>query len=636
MTYNNSDNNRPSGSNTGYRTDNRGRNSNSSGYNRNNNNRRPYNNRNSSNYRGNRNNNQGQNGGTFNDALRQDQPVGELATDTLRVIPLGGQGETGRHSWVYEYNEEIIIVDAGWGLVPHGLKGGVDLLLQNIEYLKEKQTKIKALVLSNSNLEYSANCIKLIQELNIQEVYMPALVQELYAQELNNIKSLKVNTIKNTEEFKVGEEFTIKPLAMAFNSPDSYGFLVKTKTSKVFYTSGWKVDHCPPVKKFATNLQETIEHLTHEQVDLLISHSLNTLEEGYSPSESAMQGKIDNLLEKAKSRVIAITSRNYIHRIQVFINSAIKYNKKLCLFNKELQDLYSICNKLNYFEGTDKIKLIKPQDIKKSKDNNLLVLISQIESNILEPMFTLGGDGYEDLSLQIDDIVALAADKPLGTTRKIAKAIDDIIAKGGQVAPPGLHVNSFAGQEELKFMYNLARPKYFLPAGGEVRELVHHGELFATCGLNASNILIVDNGNAIEFNNSKSTIEITGKVPAAPLFYSQESDIPMNNRSLEERQQLSQDGMVTIGIAIDSKKLQIVSDVYIQTVGNGFHGSDDWVEIEDALKTDVQEIIKKALLTGHSDKNLLVRLVKEVFNKKTREGLGMFSPILSVSVQDIA
>lgn len=627
MTYNR-DNNRRSGV---YRSATRT----SSGYR--NNNYRGNNRNNNGNYRNNRDN-KNSGAGTFNDALRQDQPVGQLKADTLRIIPLGGQGEIGRHSWIYEYNDEIIIVDAGWGLVPHGLKGGVDLLLQNLDYLKENQKKIQALVLSNSNLEYSANCIKVLQELEVKEVYLSSLVKEIYSQELEDLNSkygLKVHTLENIKEFTIGKEFSVKPLSMAFNSPDSFGFLIKTATSKVFYTSGWKIDHTPPVKQFATNLQETIANLTHEQVDLLISHSLNTAEEGYTPSESSLQSKIDNLLEKAKSRVIAVTSRNYIHRIQLFINSAVKHNKKLCLFNKELQETYDVCKKLNYLENTDQLQLISPQEINKLKDKDVVILISQVESNILDPLFILGEEGYDDLTIQDGDMVALSADKPLGTTRRLANALDKIIAKGAQVVPPGLHVNSFAGQEELKFMYNLARPKYFLPAGGEVRELVLHGELLASCGLSPEKILIVDNGNALEFNSENKSVDITGKVSAPPLFFSQESDIPMNNRSLEERQQLSQDGMVTIGLAVDSKKLQIVSEVIIQTVGNGFHGSDDWVELEDSLKNDIKEIVRKALMTGHSDKNLLTRLVREVFNKKTRESLGMFSPILTVSVQDI-
>lgn len=603
--------------------------------------------------RGNYNRNRNSSGGRYNSDNRdrknhhsssdnrvfQDlgsKAVPELATDTLRMIPLGGQGESGRNSWIFQEQEEILLVDSGIGSAPHGLKGGVEMILPNLQYLKDNQSIIKGLVITNCHFDYSGNALNIIKELEIKDIYVPALFYELNKDQIPD--TTKVHILQNNKKCQVGSKFWITPIHVAFNMVNAFSVLIESEFCRVFMSSGFKVDHLPPMFETRSNLSNLIQNVSTQGVDIYIGSSVNAEVDGYSASESSVQDKLNLLCSQSKGRVVGVTCIDYVQRIQAFFTAAIESNRKVCLVGDKLNKLVQAVQKLGYWEDFDKVSFVEESALKKIKQpNQVLILQTTQESDVLQPLISYA-DQCSDIHLSEGDTIVLSANQPLGTTRVLANIIDKLFKQGIQVVGgkrAGVHVDANAAKEELKFMYNVTKPRYFVPTNGEIRQLVAHAELMAKCHMNPQNILIIDNGNTIDYNKQSQKASLVGKVSSAPVFYSKTLEVPMNNKSIEERQTLITEGLIVIGIAIDSKNLQIMSKPTIYSIGNGFNGSSTWDELVQTLEKNILAIVQKALSAGQNDPSLIRRLIQEVFNKKTKEKVGMFTPILSIQVQDI-
>ena len=561
----------------------------------------------------------------------------ELLKGQLRLLPIGGQCESGRNAWYFEQDSEIILIDAGLGFMPHGFKGGADCTLPNLTYLEENKDRIKALLISNSHEEYSGNLINFIQVLDLKEVYLPEILAKVYKQELALFPELKVNILEPNKTYKIGTSFEINPFTITFIGADSFSFLITTSNHRTFYTGPFKIDHMPSIRKGQTDIQNIANLVTEKGVDILISNSTNVESMGYTGSEASVNKKLIEVFEAAPGRVITLLNACATHRLASLIQSAIKAKRKICLLNETLQNWYKAAVECKYFDFPKEL-FITVKDLNKTTNKDILILIGTEENSLLKPFIDLSYKKHPDISLIEGDGIILSGNPPLGTSRLIANAVDQLFLQGVHVIggrEAGVHAQSYAAQEELKFMYNLTRPKYCLPAHGESRQLVLHSELLAHCGVETKNIIIVDNGSIVDFDSVQNKVEITGKVASQAVFFNRVKDSSLNTQSIEERRSLSEDGVMTIVLVINSLDKKLIAGPFINMFGNSFNTDTDWPRVKDLILSDVKQMVIKSLSQGQTDFVVLRRFAHDIISRRIREKYGMSMPVLSIVIQEV-
>jgi ribonuclease J len=558
-----------------------------------------------------------------------------LLPGKIRVVPVGGQGELGRSCWIFEQENEIVIVDAGVGFVPHGVKGGVDLILPNIDYLLENKNKITGLVMSNPHEEYAGNLLDFINQLEIKQVYLPNVLSELYKTDFP--ADLKVTKLQSGEKYNIGSKFVFSAFQVSFSAVDSFAFLIEGANTRIFYTGAFKIDHTPPVEGNQIELSRLASSITEQGVDLLISSSINVETPGYTNSESSVIKRLSEISSQVTSRMITLYAASNIHRLDALLKVAKKTNRKVCLVGKETNDWFRAAVGVGYLQNTQDL-IIKLDQIKDFKPSEILIVIGSLEGDVLKPFIDLAYNRHPELSLLEGDTLIVSANPPLGTSRMLANAVDQLFIQGVSVIggrEAGVNVSGYASQEELKFMYNLARPKYFLPSHGETRQLVLHAELLGKCGLDPKKIIIVDNGTAIDFDAPNKVTEIAGRIEASPVFFNKSMDSEMDQQSLDERRNLGQDGTLTVVMALNLQKGLFFGGPLLKTAGSSFNSNKHWLEIEKNMIADIHQAVDKALKAGQKEVGVIRHITHDVLSKRIREKFGMSRPVVSIVVQEI-
>jgi ribonuclease J len=588
----------------------------------------------------NRSNNSNQNqqngkGGVFAAVPQgRDQSLPAQAIGTLRIAPIGGQGELGRSCWIFEVPDEIVVIDAGIGFMPHGVKGGVDLILPNLDYLIDNKDKIKALVLSNPHEEYAGNLIDFINQLEIKEIYAPKILATLYKEQLP--PELKFNNIAGNQKYKIGNSFQLTPLQVSFSTTDAYSFLIEAAGSRVLYTGAFKIDHTPPLAGTQFEVSRISSLVTERGVDLLISNSNNVESLGYANSESSVKKRLNEILGSTKGRVIALTGCSNTQRYEVLLSAAQKNGRKVCLVGEETKNWYTAAKEAQYLKYPDDL-FVSVAELNDDKEANILVVIGSLEGDALKPFLDLAHKRHPEFALKEGDTIVVSVNPPLGTSRLLANAVDQLFIQGVSVIggrEAGVHAVAYASQEELKFMYNLARPKYFLPSHGEARQLVLHAELLGGCGVDPKNILIVDNGTTIDLSAGRG-VELVGRIPANPVFFNKSLDSELNQQSIDERRNLGEDGTLTAVMALNFDKGQFVAGPTIKTLGSSFNKNKNWQEIEANMISDIRNAVDKALKNGQKEPGIIRHLTHDVLSKRIREKFGMSKPVVSIVVQEV-
>jgi|GEM_PF-2416490 len=562
--------------------------------------------------------------------------VSPLQREGFRIIPLGGQGEIGRNCVAYEQEQEIIIVDAGLGIAPHGVKGGVDFLLPSLDHLQANKDKIKALLVTNSHEEHAGSFLQMLKELEIKQVFLPEILSEMYGEQLKSLKT-EVVILKSESEYQVGSKFSVQAFRVGHCTAGAFSFLIKTKSISLLHVSAFKIDHTPPIANMTTDLINLTSTVSRRGVDVLVSGSLNCEEQGYSASEQSVYPKIGQLISTAKARVVCIIGQSYLQRLRLLLQLARETSRKVYFYGKESRKWFEAAKELDYFAGLD-LRDLLTDSLDEHNRENILIIIGELEGRILQPLLDLAYGANQDITLDSEDLILFSGEQPLGSTRKLAGAIDQLFLRGIRVIGgknAGIHVSRSACTEELKFLYNVAQPKYFLPINGEVRQLILHAELMSACGVDPQKILIVNNGNAVDLSDEGRKAEVVGKVEADPVFFSENLGSAMEQRSIDERQMLAEEGSLIVAFSIDKEKTKITSRPLIKASGHSLSASPKWTEIEHNLKEEVELCIQKIIKGKSQELSLYKRMIRDTLIKKLREHFGMFSPSISVIIQEI-
>lgn len=504
----------------------------------------------------------------------------------LLIIPLGGLGEIGKNMTVFQYGEDIVVLDAGLAF-PEEEMLGIDLVIPDMTYLIENKDKIRAVVLTHGHEDHIGSLFYLLRQVNVP-VYGSRLTLGLVEGRLKeyNVSSESLVPVEPGASVKLGA-IEVGFIRVNHSISDAFGIYFKTPIGTVVHTGDFKIDQTPVDGKMIDI--HKFSELGDQGVLVLLSDSTNAERPGYTKSERTVSEALDERFAEARGRIILTTFASNVPRLQQAITSACKYRRKVALLGRSMVTVINKAVELGYMTIPEGV-LIDVDEIRNYPDNQIVILTTGSQGEPMAALSRLAFRNHRSLDLSPGDTVLIAATPIPGNERSVGKTIDALLRLGVNVVyerTSGIHVSGHASQEELKLMLNLVRPKYFIPVHGEHRMLKQHGKIATEIGIPKENVFIGENGYVFEF--TKHSGSIAGKVTAGPIFVDGLGIGDVGNIVMRDRRQLAQDGVLVVVVTLDKNRGCVLDGPDIVTRG--------FVYVRDAddLITEAQKVVKGIL-----------------------------------------
>ena len=561
------------------------------------------------------------------------KPVNEkknikVARDRLKIIPLGGLEEVGKNMTVFEYGNEMIIVDCGVAF-PEDDMLGVDLVIPDFSYLTKNREKFKAMVITHGHEDHIGAIPYVLKELNVP-VYGTRLTLGLIKNKLEEHKLVRSTSLKCV---KAGDVITIGCFKIEFirsthSIADSVALAITTPVGVIFHTGDFKIDYTPIDGK-PIDLSRIAE-IGNQGVLALMSDSTNAEREGYTMSEKTVGKVFDNIFTGCTKRIIVATFASNVHRVQQIVNSAVKTNRKVAICGRSMENVMNVAIELGYLNIPDGV-LIDIDDIDDYIPERLVLITTGSQGETMSGLSRMASGTHRKVVITRDDLVIISATPIPGNEKLVSNVIDDLFKIGADVIYHSLadvHVSGHACQEEQKLMLSLVKPKYFIPVHGEYRHLKAHAETAMKIGIPEENIMMLTNGRVLELD--KNMCKLGSTVPAGQLLVDGLGVGDVGNIVLKDRQHLSQDGLIIVVIAMDGKTGQILAGPDI--ISRGFVYVRESEDLMDSIKRQIFKDISNMESEGIKDWTTIKTRVKDtlhdfVYSKTKRNP--MIIPIIS-------
>lgn len=546
----------------------------------------------------------------------------------LQIIPLGGLGEIGKNMTVFQYGDDIIILDVGLAF-PEDDMLGIDLVIPDMTYLMDKKDRVRAVFLTHGHEDHIGSLSYLLREINVP-VYGSALALGLVEGRLkeNQVANYTLLPVKAGESIRKGD-FEVCFIQGSHSIPDAYGLCVKTPVGAVVHTGDFKIDQTPVDGKLI-DLHKFAE-LGDQGVLVMMSDSTNAERPGYTKSEREVSLALEEEFKSAKGRVIMATFASNVSRIQQAIQSACRHGRKVVVLGRSMVNVVMISIDLGYLdvpEGT----IIEAEEMKRYRSDQLLILTTGSQGEPMAGLSRMASSTHRSVSIAPGDTILISATPIPGNEKSVSKTIDSLFRLGAQVVyerSSGIHVSGHASQEELKLMLNLVRPKFFIPVHGEYRMLKRHEKLAIGLGIPKENIFVGENGNVFEF--TKDTGHIAGKVTAGRVFVDGLGVGDVGNIVIRDRRQLSQDGILIAVITLDKASGAVVSGPDL--VSRGFVYVRDSGDLMYEAQSRVRAALEKSESKRTSDWSSIKVQVRDVLGKYLYEKTGRRPMILPIIME---
>jgi ribonuclease J len=520
--------------------------------------------------------------------IRRD--TNNYSKNNLRIIPLGGLEEIGRNMTVFEYGQDIVIVDMGLQFPDEDMPG-IDYIIPDVSYLKGKEKNIRGVLITHGHYDHIGAIPHLMETLGNPPIYMTELTRGIVVKRQEDHKDkapLNIHTVKKIDRMGLGS-FSIEFFHVNHTIPDAVGIALTTPVGIVIHTGDFKFDHSP-ISDAPADIAK-IARLGSENVLALMSDSTDSQTPGYSLSESKIAKTLDEIFEQTQGRLIFATFSSLISRIQSVVAAAEKHGRKLAVDGYSMRTNVEIARNLGYLQ-TKKSTFIPINKVNDYPDNKVAIICtgSQGESNAV--LMRIVNGEHRFVKVHKDDTFVLSSSVIPGNERTVQSIMDTIYRKDAKVINykmMDVHAGGHARQEDLKMMINLIRPKYLIPIHGNYYMLKLHGELGTSVGMDPKNIMIGENGRVIEFDyrqNGKITDE---KVPTNHVMVDGLGVGDIGQVVLRDRQLLAEDGMFVITVIIDSDTKKILGKP--QVTSRGFIFVKENFDLVNATKKKVEEII---------------------------------------------
>ena len=533
-----------------------------------------------------------------------------------KIIPLGGLGEVGKNMYVVTHNDEIIIVDAGV-MFPSDELLGIDYVIPDVTFLKENESKIKALVITHGHEDHIGGIPFLLQMVNIPKIYAPNNAKELIEKKLveRNIvyKNLLVydeNTVIKTKYFNI--EF----FRTTHSIPDSHGLAIDTPDGTIVMTGDFKFDMTPigPM----SNLHK-MARIGERGVAVLMSDSTNALSPGASLSESVVDENLGEIFTANKNnRIILATFASNVYRIKHIMETCRKNNRKIALFGRSMENMVDIAIKCGYFK--DKSIIITAEEANHMKPSEVCLLCTGSQGEPLAALSRIASGSHRQITLMPDDVVIFSSSPIPGNTASVSKTINKLYKKGVKVftnSMTDIHSSGHANQEELKLMIRLFKPKYFVPYHGEYRMLKMHADLGVMCGVEKGNTFVLENGDVLSLKNNE--LYKDGKVQAGEVYVDGSRIGDVGNAVIKDRILMSNNGILVIIANIDIENKILLGSPAITT--RGYILVNENIDLIRDIQHSAEEIInkelKKKVFNFNDMKNEMINGLMPILSDKT-------------------
>ena len=515
----------------------------------------------------------------------------------IKIIPLGGLLEIGKNMTVFEYENDIVIVDCGLAF-PEDDMLGVDLVIPDITYLERNKEKIRGLVITHGHEDHIGAIPYLLKQINIP-IYATKLTAGLIRNKLEEhklLRSTKLKIVNQGEKVNLGK-MKVEFIRSCHSIPDSVALAIHTPVGIIVHTGDFKIDYTP-IDNERMDFGRLAE-LGNKGVLALLSDSTNSERKGYTMSESTVGEVFDKLFLNCTKRIVVATFASNIHRIQQIVDSAVKYNRKVSVCGRSMINVIKTAIELGYINVPENT-FIDIDMIKNYTDEQLVILTTGSQGEAMSALTRMATGEHKKVEITPNDLVIISATPIPGNEKLVSKVIDDLMQIGAEVVYSSLadvHVSGHACQEEQKLMLSLVRPKYFLPVHGEYRQLMVHARTAVSLGIPPENIFIMNNGRVMEINENSA--KMVGTVQSGKILVDGLGVGDVGNIVLRDRQHLSQDGLIIIVLTMDSTTGEVVAGPDI--ISRGFVYVRESENLMDEVKKTVQKELYKCEEKGIKD-----------------------------------
>ncbi len=511
-----------------------------------------------------------------------------LPATPVKIGFLGGLHEVGKNMTVYEYEDDMILVDCGMSF-PDPDMLGVDLVIPDFSYVEKNIDKVKGILITHGHEDHIGGLPYLLKSANIP-VYATKLTIGLISGKLKEhglLSSAKLNVIHAGDKIKLGK-FTVEAIHVNHSIPDAVAYAIRTKAGTIVQTGDFKIDSTP-IDGEVINLNRFAQ-IGDEGVLCMLSDSTNAERPGYTESERKVGESFENLFRKAGDRrIIVATFASNIHRVQQIIDVAKSLGRKVALSGRSLENVVSISSELGYLKVPEGV-LISIDMIKNYTPDQLVLITTGSQGEPMSALARMSMSEHRKVMITPNDYVIISAQPIPGNEKTVSKVINELMGLGAEVVYEKMydvHVSGHACQEELKLLMGLLKPKYFIPVHGELKHLTKHGMLADSIGIDRDNIIIADNGSQIVV--SENEFRFDENITAGQVFVDGSGVGDVGNIVIRDRKRLSEDGLVIVAATIDLTDRYIVAGPEI--LSRGFV----YVREAEDLMGEAREVAERAI-----------------------------------------
>ena len=557
----------------------------------------------------------------------QEQEEFRFKPSKLKIIPLGGLHEIGKNITVFEYENEIIIVDCGLAF-PEDEMLGVDLVIPDISYLEKNKEKIRGMFITHGHEDHIGAIPYFLKKINIP-IYATRLTCGLIRNKLDEhklLKSTKLIEVEQGETIKTGK-FSVEFIRSSHSIPDSVMLAIKTPVGTILHTGDFKIDYTPIDGKIMD--LGRIAELGNEGILALMSDSTNAERKGFTMSERTVGDVFEKLFQGCRKRIVVATFASNVHRVQQIVNCAVRYNRKIAVCGRSMINMINTARELDYITVPDNV-FIDIDMIKNYTDDQLVIITTGSQGEPMSALTRMASGEHRKVQITADDLIIISANPIPGNEKLVSKVIDDLMQIGAEVVYSSLadvHVSGHACQEEQRLMLALAKPKYFLPVHGEYRQLKAHGETAEEMGMDKDNIFMLTNGRIFELNQEEA--KLTTSVQSGRILVDGLGVGDVGNIVLRDRQHLSQDGLIIIVMTMDSSTGEIVAGPDV--ISRGFvyvRESENLMEnVKAVIRSEIEKCERNHITDWATIKSNLRDNLKDYIAQKTKRN-PMILPII--------
>ena len=543
-----------------------------------------------------------------------------IFNNPIRIYALGGLGEVGKNTYCIESVNDLIILDAGVKFPEDDLVG-VDYVIPNYQHLKDNQNKIRALFITHGHEDHIGGIPFLVKSVKIPVIYAPKLACALIKQKLDDQKiKEKVKLVEYDQDSVITAGcFKVSFIRVTHSIPDSFGICVDTPEGRIVDTGDFKLDLTPVGPDFELH---KMSKLGEEGVDLLLADSTNAEKEGWTPSEKNVLDSINEIFDKAPSRLIISTFSSNISRIQQIVDCTIKHNRKIVIVGRSMLNTVDIALRFGYIKIPS--AMIRDVDTMGDlKESETVILCTGSQGEPMAALSRIANGSFKGLKILPGDTVVFSSSPIPGNGASIAKIVNQLTRQGANVITNSvfadLHSSGHPSRQELRMNLKLYNPKYFMPAHGEYHMLKLHGDIAKSLGIPQENIFILGNGDTLLLKDHK--IVDGDRVTAEDVFIDGYDVNGVSTAVIRDRKILQDDGMVSVMLVIDSKQSKLMCSPKVVTVGFVSYG-----KYEDHLTRHASTYLEEALnelfqskrVTFNDIKNTVRSVVSKYFFRKTQ------------------